>query len=154
MRKHGRIPTHILVFLAPAVIIYTAFMIYPLCDSLWLSLNNKASGGGQIFVGIQNYLTLCSQTRWSAPLWNALRNNLVFFVIHMVVQNPVGLLLAALLVRKIRGSAIYRTIFFTPTILSVVIVGFVWKLILLPSWGISHTLFGIVGLGGLGITLG
>jgi len=150
MRKHGRIPTHILVFLAPAVIIYTVFMIYPLCDSLWLSLNNKASSGGQIFVGIQNYLTLCSQARWSAPLWNALRNNLVFFVIHMVVQNPVGLLLAALLVRKIRGSAIYRTIFFTPTILSVVIVGFVWKLILLPSWGISHTLFGIVGLGGLG----
>src|ERR1700756_4069841 len=131
MRKGGSIPAHILVFLTPAVLIYTVFMIYPFCDSLWLSLNNKASSGGQIFVGIQNYLTLFSQERWSAPFWNALRNNVVFFVIHMVVQNPIGLLLAALLASRIRGSAIYRTIIFTPTILSVVIIGVVWKLILL-----------------------
>ena len=150
MKKRSSIPVHILVFLGPAVLIYTAFMIYPLCDSLWLSLNNKASSGGQIFVGIQNYLTLFSQERWSAPLWNALRNNAVFFVIHMVAQNPIGLLLAALLARRIRGSAIYRSIIFTPTILSVVIVGFVWKLMLAPSWGISHTLFSMVGLSGLG----
>jgi raffinose/stachyose/melibiose transport system permease protein len=150
MNKRGPIPIHILVFLGPAVLIYTAFMIYPLCDSLWLSLNNKASSGGQMFVGIQNYLTLFSQERWSAPFWNALRNNAVFFVIHMVAQNPIGLLLAALLATRIRGSAIYRTILFTPTILSVVIVGFVWKLILAPSWGISHTLSSMVGLSGLG----
>ena len=150
MSKGQRFPVHILVFLGPAVLIYTGFMIYPLCDSLWLSLNNHAAGGGQIFVGIQNYLALFSQERWSAPFWNALRNNAVFFVIHMVAQNPVGLLLAALLATRIRGSAIYRSILFTPTILSVVIVGFVWKLILAPSWGISHTLFSIVGLSGLG----
>jgi raffinose/stachyose/melibiose transport system permease protein len=68
----------------------------------------------------------------------------------MVAQNPIGLLLAALLATRIRGSAIYRTILFTPTILSVVIVGFVWKLILAPSWGISHTLSSMVGLSGLG----
>src|ERR1700757_2120314 len=151
MSNRRSFPVHILVFLGPAVLIYTAFMIYPLCDSLWLSLNNKAaSGGGQMFVGIQNYLTLFSQERWSAPFWNALRNNAMFFVIHMVVQNPIGLLLAALLAGRIRGSAIYRTIIFTPTILSVVIVGFVWKLILLPSWGISRALFGIVGLSSWG----
>ena len=150
MSKGQRFPVHILVFLGPAVLIYTGFMIYPLCDSLLLSLNNQAAGGGQIFVGIQNYLALFSQERWSAPFWNALRNNAVFFIIHTVVQNPIGLLLAALLATRIRGSAIYRTILFTPTILAVVIVGFVWKLILAPSWGISHTLFSIVGLGGLG----
>jgi len=149
MRKRGPIPIHILVFLGPAVLIYTAFMIYPLCDSLWLSLNNKGINGGQIFVGIQNYLTLFSQEQWSRPFWNALRNNVLFFVIHMAAQNPVGLLLAALLARRIRGSSIYRTIIFTPTILSVVIVGFIWKLILNPAWGISRTLMTIVGLGNL-----
>ena len=149
MRKRGPIPFHILVFLGPAVLIYTAFMIYPLCDSLWLSLNNKGINGGQIFVGIQNYLTLFSQEKWSNPFWKALRNNVLFFVIHMAAQNPVGLLLAALLARRIRGSSIYRTIIFTPTILSVVIVGFIWKLILNPAWGISRTLMTIVGLGSL-----
>jgi raffinose/stachyose/melibiose transport system permease protein len=152
MRKRRSFPTHILVFLGPAVLIYTAFMIYPLIDSLWLSLNNKAAGGGQIFVGIQNYLTLFSQEKWSHPFLNALRNNALFFVIHMVAQNPIGLFLAVLLARRIRGSAIYRTMIFTPTILSVVIVGFVWKLILNPAWGISRTMLGAVGLSGLGDT--
>jgi raffinose/stachyose/melibiose transport system permease protein len=149
MRKRRFVRVHILVFLAPAVLIYTAFMIYPLFDSLWLSLNNKAATGSPIFVGIQNYQTLFSQEQWSKPFCNALRNNAVFFVIHMLVQNPVGLLLAALLGARIRGSSIYRSIIFTPTILSVVIIGFVWKLILNPAWGISRSLLTTVGLGGL-----
>jgi raffinose/stachyose/melibiose transport system permease protein len=149
MRKTRSFPTHILVFLGPAVLIYTAFMIYPLCDSVWLSLNNKAASGGQMFVGIQNYLTLFSQDQWAKPFWNALRNNILFFVIHMLAQNPIGLFLAVLLARHIRGSSVYRTIIFTPTILSVVIVGFVWKLILNPAWGISRTILSTVGLSGL-----
>jgi raffinose/stachyose/melibiose transport system permease protein len=144
-RRNLRI--HILVFLAPAVLIYTAFMIYPLLDSLWLSVNNQAAGVAQAFVGLQNYFTLLTREQWSKPFWNSFRNNLLFFVIHMAVQNPVGLLLAALLNMRIRGSWIYRTAIFVPTILSVVIVGFVWKLILNPAWGISRSLLQMIGLG-------
>ena len=144
-RRNLRI--HILVFLAPAILIYTAFMIYPLLDSLWLSLNNKAAGAAHSFVGIQNYFTLLTREQWSKPFWNSFRNNILFFVIHMVVQNPVGLFLAVLLNMRIRGSWIYRTAIFVPTILSVVIVGFVWKLILNPAWGISRSLLQTVGLG-------
>src|SRR5260221_11141753 len=107
MRKRGPIPIHILVFLGPAVLIYTAFMIYPLWDSLWLSLNNKGINGGQIFVGIQNYLTLFSQEQWSRPFCNARRNNVLFFVIHMAAQNPVGRLLAALRAGRTRCSSNY-----------------------------------------------
>src|SRR5206468_11601455 len=95
---------HILVFLAPAVLVYTAFMIYPLIDSLWLSLNNKGPAGSTVFVGARNYLALFSLGQWATPFWNALRNNAVFFVIHMLVQNPVGLALAALLGARIRGA--------------------------------------------------
>ncbi len=149
MRKRRSFRVHILVFLAPAVLIYTAFMIYPLFDSLWLSLNNKTPTASHVFVGIQNYQALFGQEQWSKPFWNALRNNAIFFVIHMLVQNPIGLFLAALLGTRIRGNSIYRSIIFTPTILSVVIVGFVWKLILNPAWGISRSLLTTVGLGGL-----
>lgn len=142
-------PLHILIFLAPALLIYTAFMIFPLLDSFWLSLSNAGLAGTPVFVGAENYQTLFSQARWANPFWNALRNNALFFVIHMLVQNPVGLLLAALLGARIRGTAIYRTIIFTPTILSVVIIGFVWKLILNPAWGISRTVLQTIGLGNL-----
>jgi raffinose/stachyose/melibiose transport system permease protein len=149
MPKRRSFPLHILVFLAPAVLIYTAFMIYPIIDSLWLSLSNKGSTGAAHFVGIDNYQALLSQEKWAKPLWNSLRNNALFFFIHMVVQNPVGLLLAALLGTRIRGAWIYRTAIFTPTVLSVVIIGFVWKLILNPAWGISRSLLQLVGLGSL-----
>ncbi|HYY30604.1 MAG TPA: hypothetical protein VE860_21890, partial [Chthoniobacterales bacterium] len=130
MPKHRSFPTHILVFLSPAVLVYTAFMIFPVVDSLWLSLNKAGTAGIPSFVGIENYLTLFTQEQWVKPFWNAFRNNALFFIIHMLVQNPIGLLLAALLSARLRGTAIYRTIIFTPSILSVVIIGFVWKLIL------------------------
>src|SRR5258708_23056061 len=107
MRKRGPIPIHILVFLGPAVLIYTAFMIYPLCDSLWLSLNNKGINGGQIFVGIQNYLTLFSHEQWSKPFCNALRHNVLFFVIRIAALNPVWLLQALLLARRLRRLSTY-----------------------------------------------
>src|SRR5258708_22466702 len=116
-------------------------MIYPLFDSLWLSLNNKSATAGQIFVGIRNYQTLFGQEQWSKPFWNALHNNAIFFLIHMLVQNPVGLLLAALLGARIRGGAIYRSIIFTPSILSVAVVGFSCKLILTPAWALSRIYF-------------
>jgi raffinose/stachyose/melibiose transport system permease protein len=147
MLSRRKLRVYILVFLAPAVLIYTAFMIYPLLDSLWLSVNNKAPGVVQSFVGFQHYFTLLMREQWSKPFWNSFRNNILFFLIHMAVQNPVGLFLAALLNMRIRGSWIYRTAIFVPTILSVVIVGFVWKLVLNPAWGISRSLLQMIGLG-------
>jgi raffinose/stachyose/melibiose transport system permease protein len=144
--RRPRFRTHIPVFLAPAVLIYTAFMIYPLLNSLWLSLTNNTAIQVPSFVGLQNYFTLFTREQWSAPFWNSLRNNAIFFLIHMVVQNPVGLFLAALLNTQIRGTWLYRTAIFVPTILSVVIVGFIWKLILNPAWGISRSLLQFAGL--------
>ena len=56
----------------------------------------------------------------------------------MLLQNPIGIALAALLsVPKLRGRAFYRTAIFLPTMLSFVIVGFTWKLIISPLWGVT-----------------
>ena len=137
-------PTHIVVFLAPAVFIYTLFMIYPLADSLVISLYGDE---GEVFVGLQNYVTLLTNDLWSERFWGALKNNFIFFLVHMVVQNPIGLLLAALLSRhNLRGQSFYRTFLFAPTMLSVVIVGFIWQLILSPLWGIAKGFLVAVGL--------
>lgn len=137
-------PTHILVFLAPAVLIYTVFMIYPLADSLVISLY---ADEGEVFVGLQNYVTLLTDELWSERFWGALKNNFIFFLIHIAVQNPIGLLLAALLSRRdLRGQVFYRTFLFAPTMLSVVIVGFIWQLILSPLWGIAKGFLVAIGL--------
>lgn len=140
-------PVHILVFLAPAVIVYTLFMAVPLLDSIRLSFYDQSSDVLK-FVGLQNFQTLLTGELWAPRFWNALRNNFIFFSIHLFVQNPIALLLAALLTSKIiKGRAIYRTLIFTPTTLSVVIVGFIWSLILNPTWGIFDGFLKTIGLG-------
>ncbi len=146
-KKRKPFPTHIIVFLAPAVLIYTVFMIIPLLDSLRLSF---LSNDTEEFVALQNYVTLLTDNLWSEQFWNALRNNVRFFIIHMFVQNPVALFLAALLSRRtLRGTNVYRTVFFMPTVLSVVIIGFIWQLILSPLWGITEGFMEFLGIGHL-----
>lgn len=127
----------ILVFLAPATIIYSVFMVYPLLDSLRRSFFDDDGN----YAGFDNYDTLFTNPTFSDRFWDALGHNLQFFAFHMLLQNPVGLLLAALLtVQGVRGLTIYRTMVFLPTTLSVVIVGFIWRLILSPLWGVTETI--------------
>lgn len=138
---------HIAVFLAPAVAVYTAIMIIPLFGTLLQSLFNVDGQGGRMFVGLRNFATLFGDALWSKQFWNALGNNAWFFLIHMAVQNPIGVALAAILsTPRLRMAAFYRTAIFIPTILSFVIVGFVWKLILSPIWGIAPGMLDMVGL--------
>ena len=136
-RKRKPFPWHIVVFLVPATLVYTAFMVLPLVDSMRMSFFTSAPGEADSFVGLQNYVTLLTDELWSPHFWNALKNNFVFFAVHFFVQNPIGLLLAALLTQAtVRGKGFFRTVYFLPTMLSFVIVGFVWQLILSPLWGI------------------
>jgi raffinose/stachyose/melibiose transport system permease protein len=137
---------HIVVFLAPAVLVYTAVMILPLFNTLRLALYDEIDDA-RVFVGLANFRTLFLDPLWADAFWNALGNNFWFFLIHMVVQNPIGVALAAILSHpRLRFSALYRSAIFVPTILSFVIVGFAWKLILSPIWGIAPSMLDAVGL--------
>jgi raffinose/stachyose/melibiose transport system permease protein len=130
------------------VVIYTAFSIYPLLATMQLSTFTGESGGGVHFVGLANFQTLLSDSLWSKPFWNAFKNNMIFFAIHMAVQNPIGIALAGLLsLPGLKLKSFYRTVFFLPTMLSVVIVGFSWNLILSPLWGVAKGALTVVGLG-------
>jgi raffinose/stachyose/melibiose transport system permease protein len=148
-RQNKPFPWHILIFLAPAVIIYSIFMVYPLLDSLRLSFFVINEQNQEIFAGMQNYITLFTDQNHAPRFWGALKNNFVFFLIHMFVQNPIGLLLAALLASGGRGRGFYRTVLFMPTVLSVVIIGFIWQLILNPLWGVAESILKAGGLGDL-----
>jgi len=148
MKRRKPFPTHLLIFLAPAVIVYTVFMVYPLLNSLRLSFF-EITPQAETFVGLRNYQTLFTDSNYAPRFWGALKNNLVFFAIHMLVQNPIALLLAALLAQGGRGRNFYRTILFMPTVLSVVIIGFIWNLILSPLWGVTEGMLSAVGLGEL-----
>ncbi|WP_170439487.1 carbohydrate ABC transporter permease [Ruegeria arenilitoris] len=141
-----RIKWHIVVFLAPAVLVYSAVMVFPLFNTLRLALYTEVDQA-RVFVGLDNFRTLFGDPIWSDAFWNALGNNFWFFFIHMLVQNPIGIALAAILSHpRLRFAAFYRSAIFIPTILSFVIVGFAWKLILSPIWGIAPDMLAAVGL--------
>lgn len=142
-------PIHILVFLAPAMVIYSVFMVIPLLDSLRLSFFTTAPGHVEVFNGLNNYVTLFTDSNYAPRFWGALKNNIIFFIVHMLVQNPIGLLLASLLATNGRLRKFYRTVLFMPTVLSVVIIGFIWQLILNPLWGVAQSILKFVHLGHL-----
>src|SRR5437667_9661815 len=89
-----RSPLHIIVFILPAAAIYTAFMIYPLFDSLRLSLHGNPEGGGVVFVGLQNYARLVADSLYAPRFLCAVRHSLIFFAFHMLAHASVRLLVA------------------------------------------------------------
>jgi raffinose/stachyose/melibiose transport system permease protein len=125
------------LFVLPALIVYTAFAVYPLLSSVVLSFFDSDTGAN-VFVGVENYVFLFTDPWQSERFWNALGNSVEFFLIHLLVELPIGLLMAALLTsaRIRRSVGVYRTLLFIPATLSVVIVGFIWRLIINPLWGL------------------
>jgi raffinose/stachyose/melibiose transport system permease protein len=91
-----------------------------------------------VFVGLKNFVFLFTDDEASERLLFAFLHNCQFFLIAASVQLPTALLMAALLTsgRVRRMTSFYRTLLFIPTTLSVVIVGFIWRIIISPLWGI------------------
>lgn len=147
-RRNGWKP-FMIFFILPAALIYTFFLLLPIVDSLRLSFY---SGSGFIpteFVGFDNYIKLFTEFPFKQRMLNAFTNNIEFFIIVTIVQNIFGFFIAFLVTRKIMGNDFFRKISFLPTTLSVLVVGFLFKLILNPAWGIFDKLLTAVGLSGI-----
>jgi raffinose/stachyose/melibiose transport system permease protein len=121
-------------------------MALPLVVSLRQSLYSGEGIVHQTYVGLGNYKTLFGDPLWSKQLVNAMKNTLILLFVHLFFQNTLGLFFAVLLVQKIRGFNLFRTIIFLPATLSVLIVGFLWRLILNPLWGAVPFLLTKIGL--------
>lgn len=121
-------------YILPALIVYVIFMAWPLLDSVRLSLYTGGTGK-RVFVGLSNYTRLFGGGEITTRYFSAFGHTWYFFLIHMLVQNMLGILFATLLTAPtMRGRHIYQTIIFLPTTLAVVVTGFLWKLILNPVW--------------------
>ena len=136
--------TYWILYILPALLVYILFMAYPLIDSIRLSLY-QGSGNMREFAGFSNYIELFTQGELSVRYWGAFRNTGVFFAIHMLVQNVLGIAFATILTNhKMRGRKLYQTIIFVPTTFAVLVTGYLWRLLLNPVW--SQGLWDAVGL--------
>jgi multiple sugar transport system permease protein/raffinose/stachyose/melibiose transport system permease protein len=95
--------------------------------------------------GLANYRYV---TQDYPPFWLAVRHNVIWLLFLAVVATPLGLLLAVLLDQRIRGSRLYQSIFFTPVMLSLVLVGIIWQLMYQRNDGLVNHLLGTAGTSG------
>lgn len=138
--SHKSTKWYIFAYLFPALAIYTCFMVIPVLTSLRTSLYEWNGVGEMKYVGFNNYVKLFSDPLYKERFVNALKNNGVMFFFIMLFQNVYGLFLAVLLTRGLKGSGFFRTVFFSPVTISVVIVGFLWTLIYNPMWGVINAI--------------
>jgi raffinose/stachyose/melibiose transport system permease protein len=133
-----------IVFVLPALAIYGVFIVYPLVASLWGSVFEWRGLRMRDFIGLGNFLRLFSDP--SLPkLTGAFTHNVAWFFGVMLLQNAFGLLLAYLLFLRGRGTSFLQSVFFFPAVLSPVIVGALWRLLLSPD-GAVEALLRQVGL--------
>jgi raffinose/stachyose/melibiose transport system permease protein len=131
-------------FLAPALVIYSVVVVYPMLYSAYLSLFRwDGVAPKKIFVGFQNYVTLLTRNE---VFWVALKNNAIWLMAALLVPTSIGLGLALVLNSRFRGSHIFRSIFYFPAVLSLAVVGLIWTWIYHPDLGLANQLLDALGL--------
>lgn len=133
---------HAIWFVLPAAAFFFVFVVYPVCQTFIYGFYQWNMAWPEEFIGLSNYGRLVGDP----VFWKAFGHNIHLVLASLGAQIPVGLFLAILLSRPHRGQHVFRTIFFSPMILSPVIVGVLWGYIYNPSFGLLNTLLKSIGL--------
>ena len=134
-----------LAFVAPAVILLAVFIIFPAIMSFYYSLTDFyiLTPDKTSFVGLDNYKYLFSEEIF----YQALKNTIYFVLVVVPVQVGAALLLAVLInSKRIKGVKFFRTIFYSPVVLSMVVVSILWAILYNPNDGLLNSLLVALGL--------
>jgi ABC-type sugar transport system permease subunit len=118
------------------------FIWLPAISTIFLSFTSWTGIGGlktAKWVGFQNYDNAIHNY---APFWPAVRHNVIWLIVFMVIATPIGMLFAVLLDRGLKGTRIYQSIIFLPVMLSLALIGIMWQLIYSPNYGLLNSLIG------------
>jgi raffinose/stachyose/melibiose transport system permease protein len=143
-RRLGALPS-IAVFLGPTVLVYVGLTAYPVLRTLYNSFLRIKPRGIEEFVGLANYAEL---TR-DAIFWKAVGNTLIWAGVAPVLDVGVGLLLALCLYAKVPFARFFRVAWFTPSLISYVVVAILWTWIYNYDWGAANEVLAWIGLGRL-----
>ena len=128
----------------PAIIVFLTFVIFPVAMAAYYGFFSwKGYGRPTDFIGLRNYVVIFQDGLFI----DALKHNAVIVVLSLVMQGPVAIGLALLLNKKMRGKSVIRVLIFVPYVISEVIVGTSWSLMLQTS-GAVNDLLKSIGLGG------
>ncbi|OIH96169.1 carbohydrate ABC transporter permease [Curtobacterium sp. MCBA15_001] len=140
-----RTRAEIAVLAGPAVVMFVGFVILPVALAAYYGFYKWQGYGAPVdFVGLQNYTIIFTDPDFRGVLWH----NLFIVVGSLLVQGPIAIVVALLLNQRIRGRGLIRVLIFVPYVISEVIVGTGWSLMLQTS-GAVNDLLQSLGLGAL-----
>lgn len=129
----------------PALILYTALIIYPLFQGLYISFNQWDGLSDMKWIGLKNYEFVLKDEIF----WLALKHTFIYAIGVTVVKNIVGLGLALILNQELRGRTFFRAAAFMPVTFAFVVIGVLWSWIYNPTFGLLNTILKSLGLGSL-----
>jgi raffinose/stachyose/melibiose transport system permease protein len=133
----------ILFFVAPALALMGVFVVWPIVSAVRMSFYHwKGFGPMDEFIGLENYTRVLTDDVFTG----AVMHNFIIAALSIVVQLPLGLAIALLLNRPLRGRGLLRTVVFVPYVVAEVIAGVVWFQLLQPEVGVVDSLVKLVGL--------
>ncbi|MDI7248154.1 MAG: sugar ABC transporter permease [Bacillota bacterium] len=144
MMRRRELVTQVSLFL-PAFILLLVFMVTPFLMAIGLSFTNQRLIPGPVptrFVGWQNYLMMLSDSQF----WAGLKNNFVFVLVVVPLQSAFALALALLVNAKLRFTRFFRTLYFMPTVTTMVVVSVIWSFLYHPD-GLVNSLLSSVSFG-------
>ena len=132
------------LYLAPGLLIYLLFVFFPILETFRTSFFRwDGFSSSRVFIGLGNYVTLAQDQQFLL----ALSHNLIFILFYTVIPIIIGLFLAALISRRaLPGMAVYRAGLFVPQVISMVVVGVVWRWIYNPAFGPLNRFLNSIGL--------
>jgi raffinose/stachyose/melibiose transport system permease protein len=133
----------IIVLIFPGLLVMLFSIAAPVALSVYYSLTQWAGFGDLSFIGFKNYRDILLADR---TFWLSLLNALVLMVVTIFIQNPIAFILAAVLTKVRKGSRFFRTVFFVPAIISVVVITKLWVSIFNPTYGLVNKLLKELGL--------
>jgi ABC-type sugar transport system permease subunit len=138
-------PVTLAVLLGPALLIYVAFAVYPVLRTFWNSFHTIKPQGLEVFVGLANFRDLLTND-W--VFWKAVGNTAIFAIVATIADVLGGLLLALCLFSGAPFTRLLRVVWFTPVLMSYVVVGIIWVWIYDYDWGLANVILRGIGLGG------
>ena len=126
------IPSALCVFF----IWFPAFLSFLLSFTNWQGVTALTAKN---FIGLKNYQNLFTTYPF---FWPAVEHNVIWLLTLVFIATPIGILLAVLLDREIRGTRLYQSAFFIPVVLSLALIGFIWQLMYAPD-GFINSILGL-----------
>ena len=135
----------IVVFLTPALVLFTLFFIFPIIYLIIISFMQWTGFNTPVFVGWKNYLTIFNDK----VFLRSIRNNLIWALCAGFIQVPLAVVAALVLSYRPLGWKIFRTVYFFPKVISAIALATLWAAVYNAQYGLLNGLLRVIGLGHL-----